>query len=117
MKKYMIMYMMPVAGMEEWAKVDPEKRKTEEDRLRGKWQEWMQTNAGKLDGPAAGLGKNKRVTKEGVADMKNDMMLYSIIKADSQEDAAHMMEGHPHLEIPGAWIEVMEINQLPGMQS
>ena len=63
----------------------------------------------------AGVGKTKRVTAQGTSDTKNDIMLYAIVEAASHEAAAKTFEGHPHLQIPQASIEVMEINPLPGM--
>jgi hypothetical protein len=60
----------------------------------------------------AGVGKTKRVTSEGFSDTKNDIMLYSVIEADSHQAAAKMFEKHPHLGISQASIEVMEIHPL-----
>jgi len=36
------------------------------------------------------------------------------VQADSHEAASQLFEDHPHLGIPSASIEVMEINPLPG---
>ncbi len=42
-------------------------------------------------------------------------MLYAIVEADSHDAAAKSFVGHPHLGIPEASIEIMEIHPLPGM--
>ncbi len=63
----------------------------------------------------AGVGKTKRVTSKGTTAARNDIMLYAIVDAESHEAAAKTFEGHPHLQIPQASIEVMEINPLHGM--
>jgi hypothetical protein len=42
-------------------------------------------------------------------------MLYAIAQAQSHEAAAKSFEGHPHLQIPQATIEIMELNPLHGM--
>ena len=63
-----------------------------------------------------GVGKTKRITPSGIVDTKNDMMLYSIAEADSHEEVAALFTNHPHLGMPGASIEVMPINFLPGME-
>ena len=60
-------------------------------------------------------GKTKRVTSGGVSDTKNDIVLYSIIEAESHEAAAKLFEDHPHLQIPQSSIEVMEIRPMGGM--
>lgn len=109
-----MLYMMPINGMEEWMKVDPEIRKVEEDKLNAEWTAWAEANKGAiLD--TAGAGKTKRVTAGGVEDTKNDVMMYSLIEAESYETAAAMFENHPHLKIPEAWIDIMASSSLPGM--
>ena len=41
---------------------------------------------------------------------------YSIIQAESHEAATKMFDkSFPHLQMPGAWIEVVEIMPLPVM--
>ena len=40
-------------------------------------------------------------------------MLYAIAEAASHEAAAKAFEGHPHLQIPHASIEIMELRPLP----
>jgi len=115
MQKYIVLYCMPIAGLEDWMKIPAEERKVQEESLKAKWDVWMAANKGMMVGSTAGVGKTKRVTMQGVADAKNDVMLYSIVQGESQEEIAKAFEGHPHLEIPGAWIDVSTVNELPGM--
>ncbi len=117
MQKFIVLYCMPVAGLEDWMKIPAEERKAQEEGLKAKWDTWMATNKDMFTGPTAGVGKTKRVTTQGAADAKNDVMLYSIVQGESHEEIAKAFEGHPHLEIPGAWIDVSTANQLPGMES
>ena len=42
-------------------------------------------------------------------------MLYAVTEAESHEAAARSFIGHPHLQIPQATIEIMEIHPLPAM--
>jgi hypothetical protein len=42
-------------------------------------------------------------------------MLYCIIEAETHEAAAKLFANHPHLGIPEASIEIMELNPLTGM--
>ena len=51
----------------------------------------------------------------GVADVRNEIMLYSVVEAQSHEAAAKLFENHPHLQIPHASIEVMEVRSLGAM--
>jgi hypothetical protein len=67
-------------------------------------------------GFGAGVGKTKVVTAQGISDSKNDIMLYSLVEAETHEAAAESFEGHPHLQIPQSSIEIMEVHALPGMK-
>jgi hypothetical protein len=60
-------------------------------------------------------GKTKRVTSNGVADTRNDIILYSVVEAESHEAAARAFENHPHLQIPQSSVEIMEIRPMGGM--
>jgi len=118
MQKFIVLYCMPIAGLEDWMKIPAEERKAQEEGLKAKWDAWMVTNKGMMiGGPTAGVGKTKRVTMQGIADAKNDVMLYSVVEGETQEEVAEAFAGHPHLEIPGAWIDVSAVNYLPGMEA
>ena len=114
MKKYIVLYMAPAAGMEEWMKKPAEERKAEEDKMKSEWGVWMQAHGSQLK-ETAGAGKTKRVTKNGITDVKNDIMLYSMVEAESDEAAAALFADHPHFGMPDAWIDVMPANTLPSM--
>lgn len=114
MKKFIVLYCMPIAGLEEWMKMPAEDRQSQEDKMKGDWDVWMATNAAMVGGTTAGVGKTKRVTTAGTTDAKNDVMLYSIAEGESHEEVAKAFESHPHLGIPGAWIDVSALNYLPG---
>lgn len=115
MQKFIVLYCMPVAGLEEWMKIPEEDRKAQEADLKAKWDNWTAANNDMMVGTTAAVGKTKRVTPEGVADAKNDAMLYAIVNGESHEEVAKLFEGHPHLEIPGAWIDISTVNELPNM--
>lgn len=114
MQKFLVLYQMPVQGLEDWQKIDPAVRKEMEDKMKGEWNVWMDANRSMLSGETAGVGKTKRVTADGVADTKNNIMLYSIVEAESHDAATEIFKNHPHLQIPEASIEVMPITALPG---
>lgn len=79
------------------------------------WKRWMSSHAKMFVDRGAGVGKTRRVTAQGAADERNDIMLYAVVEADSHDAATRQFEGHPHLQIPQSSIEVMEIHSLPGM--
>lgn len=114
MKKFLILYRIPAAVLEDWSKIDPDKKKAAEEKLRGEWSEWMRKHA-QVTGDTQACGKTKRVSASGTSDTKNDIHLYSIVEAQSQEEAAKLFESHPHLQIPQSSIEVMEIRSIAGL--
>jgi len=61
----------------------------------------------------APLGKNKRVSASGVADMRNDVGGYSIVEANTHDEAAQLFRDNPMLQMPGAYVEVLEIMPMP----
>src|ERR1051326_625046 len=79
MQKFLVLYMAPPAVLEEWAKTDPEKRKEAEGKMQADWKKWMTDHKDAL-GETAGAGKTKMVTKDGVTDTKNDVMLFSMLE-------------------------------------
>ena len=117
MQKFLVLYMAPQAELEEWMKQDASVRKADEDNMMAKWDQWMAKQGAKLGGMTAGAGKTKRVTSEGIADVKNDVMLASMIESESHAVLAQAFEGHPHFGITGGWIDIMPLNELPGMGS
>ena len=114
MKKFLVLYLIPATVTDEWAKTDPEKRKPAEEKMRAEWGEWMGAHARMIISTEAG-GKTKQVTSTGVSDTRNDIMLYSIVEAESHEAAAKSFENHPHLQIPQSSIQIMEIRPMGGM--
>lgn len=113
MKKFLVLYLTPVSVLDDWAKADPAKRREAEGKMRGEWQRWMEEHAKMVKETTAG-GKTKRVSSNGTSDTKNEIMLYSIVEAETHEAAAKVFEGHPHLQIPQSSIEVMEIRPMGG---
>ena len=116
MKKFLVTYLVPASVMAEWKKTDPAKRKDAQEKMQTEWKKWMADHAKLFADMGAGVGKTKLVTNQGTSDTKNDIMLYSLVEAESHEAAAKSFETHPHLQIPQSSIEVMEINPLPGMK-
>lgn len=111
MQKFIVLFLAPAAVLEEWMKTPQEEREVGEKKMREDWDAWMATHASMIKETNAG-GKTKRVSTEGVVDAKNDIMLYSVIEAESHEAASNAFIGHPHLTIPQATIEVMAIRPM-----
>lgn len=115
MKKFLVLYLAPVSVLEEWMKKPEAERKVEEDKMKSDWDAWMKEHGAAVK-ETAGAGKTKRVTKDGTVDTKNNVMMFSMVEAESPEAAASMFEGHPHFGIPEASIEIMPANYLPSIE-
>ena len=113
MKKFMVLYMANAADFERMMREStPEQQKK---GMQG-WIKWMGDNQPSLVDGGAPLGKTSQVDTKGVSDTKNGIGGYSIVQADNAEAATKLFgKDHPHLQIPGGWIEVIEVMPVPGM--
>jgi hypothetical protein len=113
MKKFMAIYMASGADFERMMKSS-----TPEQRSKGMeaWMKWMNDNKASILEGGAPLGKTKRADAVGVSDTKNNIGGYSIVQAETHDAAAKLFgRDHPQLQMPGAWVEILEIMPLPGM--
>ena len=109
MSKYLVLYLAPTTVLDDWMKKDPKEREAAEEKLQKEWQQWSSDHAQMFDDADAGVGKTKVVKPEGISDSRNDVMLYATVEADSHDEAAKLFKDHPHLQIPQATIEIMEV--------
>src|SRR4051812_38219758 len=113
-QKFLVLYLIPASVMADWAKTDPTIRQPEEQKMQAAWGKWMGEHAKMIISTEAG-GKTKRVTASGVSDIKNDIILCSLVEAESHDAAEKAFENHPHLQIPQSSIEVMSVRPMSGM--
>lgn len=112
MKKFFVLFCIPAAAIQEWmATVDEATRKEQSDKMMREWQDWVTAHEGSIVDKGLPLGKTKRVTAEGIADAKNDLNWYLVVEAESHEAAAELFKGHPHLQIPTSYIEVLDASR------
>ena len=111
MAKFMALYMAPQAVIDQMMKMPPEAMK---DGMAA-WNKWFDAHKKGIAEMGAPLGKTKTVTGKGVSDTRNEVTGYTIVEAASHDAAAKMFVGHPHLEMKGASIDVVEVTKMPGM--
>jgi hypothetical protein len=106
MKKFMALYMAPVAEMQDMMRnATPEQMKAG----MADWDKWGKKNQKAIVDMGAPLGKTKKVANGGVSDIRNNLAGYSIVQGDSAEAVSQIFAGHPHLSsMKGAWIEIVE---------
>jgi hypothetical protein len=116
MKTFLAVYLGSAAGMDAFKAMDEVQRKQKEAAGVQAWHAWVETNKNAIVDQGGPLGKTKRVSKQGIADVRNEMGAYTVVQAESHEAAAKMFENHPHFTIfPGEAVEVMERLPIPGM--
>ncbi len=110
MKKFFVLYRVPVEVMAEWKKnTSPEEMKAQSEAMGEKMMAWMAKNEKSIVDKGLPLGKNTRLTAAGAEAVSNDLNYYTVVEAESPEDVAQMFKENPHLDIPGAYLDVMEV--------
>lgn len=115
MKKFMAVYLGSPAARSAWDSLSEAQRKERERAGVAAWGKWVETHRAAIVESGAPLGKTKRISPQGVADVRNNIAAYVVVQAESHEAAAKLFEGHPHFSIfPGDSVEVMECLPIPG---
>jgi hypothetical protein len=109
MAKFMILYRATTSVRDQMANATPEQRKAGMDA----WMVW----AGKAGDAVVDLGTPLAPTTHvgAAAAGGEDVCGYSILQAASAQDITNLLDGHPHLEMPGSSIDVLEMLSMPGM--
>ena len=110
MKKFLVLFESSVPA-EEQMKAPPEQKKAGMEL----WMKWMQKAGSALVDRGAPLGNAVVVKGSAGASGASNVSGYSIVQADSRQDAERLFEGHPHLKAPSAVIDILECLSMPGM--
>jgi muconolactone delta-isomerase len=100
MPKYLVLYRSPTSAQEQMANATPEQAQ----EGMAAWQSWMEGAGGAI------VDFGAPVRGEG------DVTGYSILQADSRGDLDEVLSDHPHRQMPGATIDVMEFVALLGTE-
>ena len=100
--------------MQAWMALPEAERRAKEQEGIAAWKSWMAKHQGAIVAAGGPLGKTKKITERGIADVSNEMGAFVVIRAESHEAAAKMFERHPHFTIfPGESVEVMPVLPIP----
>lgn len=112
MPKFLAIYTGTATATE---KAQAEGRIDEEAGMKA-WGEWVAKHADAIVDNGGPLGKTKKVSPQGIADITNTAAAYVIVEAPSHEAAADMFRNHAHFtQFPGEGVDVMPILDVPGM--
>jgi hypothetical protein len=112
MKKFVVIYHAPIEAIQQMGNASPEEMKKGMET----WMEWAQKCGNKLTDLGTPLSFGQKVLPNGKSEAsRREVCGYSILEADSMEEAKSLLAGHPHL----MWradceIEVHESLPLPG---
>jgi hypothetical protein len=112
----MAVYTGNPSALQNYAKQFPneEQRKANDTKGMEAWQKWVKAHEKSIVDGGSPLGKTKRVTRDGIADFRNNLAAYTVVEAQSYDEAAKMFLDHPHFTIfPGDGVEIMECLPLP----
>jgi YCII-related domain len=107
MKKFLVLYRSTASAMDQMASITPEQRKAEMD----KWMAWGASAGTALAEWGAPLGESAVLRGSKAQGFIGG---YSIVQADSLDSAKQLFDSHPHFGAPGASIELLEIQSMPG---
>lgn len=116
MKKFLAIYYGSQESMNKWANLSEAAKLDRQKEGIKVWSRWAEKNSKLIKDIGSPLGKTKKVSDKGVSDIKNQLTAYTIVEAETHEEAAKLFEKHPHFEIfPGDSIEIMECLEIPKM--
>lgn len=116
MKKFLAIYLGSPEALAKWKATEEEMRKAGEKAGMEAWMKWAMDNKASIVDNGSPLGKTKRIDRNGIKDVRNELGAYTVVEAETHEDAAKMFLNHPHFTIfPGEAVEVMECLPMPGM--
>jgi hypothetical protein len=117
MKNFLAIFLGKPEALDKWKGLPEAERKQREKSGIEAWHKWVAEHQDAIVEMGSPLGKTKRVDKKGVSDTRNELGAWTVVRANSQEDAAKLFLNHPHFMIfPGDRVEVMECLPIPGMQ-
>ncbi|MBZ0233045.1 MAG: hypothetical protein K8M05_12005 [Deltaproteobacteria bacterium] len=114
MKTFLAIYTGTAEKLEQFKQLPEEERSRRETAGVKAWMEWGARHAAAIVDDGAPLGKTKRITSAGIADIRNNIAGYVLVQAESHEAAARLFLEHPHFTIfPGDAVEIMECLPMP----
>lgn len=114
---YLAIFLGNRAGpkMAAWNALSEAERRVRQQEGMTAWKAWMEKHQAAILGAGGPLGKTKRISQRGIEDRSNDMSAFTIVRAESHDEAARLFENHPHFTIfPGEAVEVMPVLPIPG---
>ena len=111
MPNYVVLYNAPVSAAAQMESNDPDMAAA----VMQAWNDWSERAGSGIVDLGTPLANSRRVTTDGVVEAATEVAGYSILQASDIDSAVALLEGHPHLQMPGSSIDVHETLDIPGM--
>lgn len=111
MTKYVVLYTAPQSAESAMQDASPESA-AEGMKV---WMDWAAKAGDGIVDLGTPLGTGKEIGASGISDTASGVAGYTILQAHTMDGALALLEGHPHLMMPGASIQVYEALDMPGM--
>src|SRR4051794_30994941 len=106
----MVLYRSSVPAQEQMASASPEQAQ----EGMAMWMRWAERAGPAIVDLGSPLANSRLVPSSADGQAGTPIGGFSVLEADSADDVATLLDGHPHLQAPGAVIEVLEYQQIPG---
>ncbi len=117
MKKFAVIYRVPVETIEEWKKTTSQEEMMKQGKELGeKMMAWTAKNEKSFVDKGSPLGKNTRLTKDGAQQISNDLNYMCVVQAESVDAVIEMFKDNPHFEIPASFLDIMEVSHMGEMR-
>jgi hypothetical protein len=114
MKRFLAVYTGSPDKMARWESLSEAERQQRQVQGAAAWKQWVTDHASAIVELGGPLSKTKLVSTSGISDIRNHLGAFTIVQADSQEEAAKLFLNHPSFAIfPGEGVEVMEVLPIP----
>lgn len=102
--------------MKAWMALPEAERRAKEQEGMAAWNAWVEQHHAAIAFMGGPLGKTKKISERGVEAVSNEMGGFVVLRAESHDAAAKLVENHPHFTIfPGESVEIMPVLSIPGM--
>jgi len=110
MTKFMVLYRSALSARDQMASATPEQAKAGMEA----WMAWAGKAGDAIVDLGAPLEGAAQIGAGSTAGGQAQITGYSILQAESVDALASILDAHPHLQMPGSSIEVLEFLPTPG---
>ena len=111
MKKFIVLYIAAQSAQAQMAESSPE---AAQEGMKA-WMAWAERVGEGMVDLGNPLGAGRDINATGSSETNTGVSGYTILQAEDLDSAQALLDGHPHLMMPGASIQVYESLDLPGM--